>query len=184
MYRIIYMVLAAFLINACGNKQPKADPTLVENPVSASTEISATSSDTSTFEGAIITFEKTEHEFGTIAEGEKAEYSFKFTNTGKKQLLITSAAASCGCTVPSYSKEPIAPGASGMIKVVFDSKYRLDRFEKYVTVLSNTSPAETKLYIRGLVVPSTQPKVDINQQPSNYKRTPIEVEDHSKHNHQ
>jgi hypothetical protein len=183
MNKIIYLSLSMLIIGACGNEKPKADPTLVENPVSASTETSAISTDTSTFEGAIISFEKTEHEFGTITEGEKAEYSFKFTNTGKKQLLISSAAASCGCTVPTYSKEPIPPGGTGMIKVVFDSKYRLDRFEKYVTVLSNTSPAETKLYIRGLVVPSTQPKVDLNQQPSNYKRTPIEVDDHSKHNH-
>jgi hypothetical protein len=183
MHKIIYILFATLLLSACGNQQPKADPTLVKNPITASTNDMDAESDTSIFEGAIIAFEKTEHEFGTISEGEKAEYSFKFTNTGKKQLLITSAAASCGCTVPTYSKEPIAPGASGMIKVIFDSKYRLDRFEKYVTVLSNTSPAETKLYIRGLVVPSTQPKVDLNQQPSNYKRTPIEVEDHSKHNH-
>jgi hypothetical protein len=85
-------------------------------------------------------------------EGEKAEFSFKFTNTGNKQLIISNVSSSCGCTVPSYTKEPLEPGESGVVKVVFDSKMRIDHFEKAVTVVANTNPIETRLLVRGFVI--------------------------------
>ncbi len=105
---------------------------------------------------AMISFTKTVHDFGKITQGEKAEYSFKFTNTGTQQLLLSNVAASCGCTVPQYSKEPINPGESGFIKVIFDSDKRLDKFEKSLTVSSNTNPSETVLYITGMVIPKPE----------------------------
>ncbi len=101
----------------------------------------------------VITFEKVLHDFGRITQGEKAEYSFRFTNTGDGDLLIANAYASCGCTVPEFSREPIAPGKAGFIKVTFDSDKREDRFEKLVTVLANTASPETKLTITGFVIP-------------------------------
>ena len=103
-----------------------------------------------------ITWVKTMHDFGKITQGEKAEYSFKFTNTGNGQLLISGATASCGCTVPQFSKEPINPGQDGYIKVIFDSDKRLDKFEKTVTVTSNANPTETVLTITGMVIPTPE----------------------------
>ena len=82
-------------------------------------------------------FEETKHSFGTIVEGEKARYAFKFKNTGTNPLVITNAVASCGCTVPSYPKEPIQPGSSGEVVVEFNSKGRVGQQHKNVLVYSN-----------------------------------------------
>ena len=85
----------------------------------------------------IISFEDTKHKFGTIAEGEKVKHAFRFTNSGNNPLVIEKAVASCGCTVPSYSKEPIAPGGSGEIIVEFNSEGRPGHQQKNVLVYSN-----------------------------------------------
>jgi hypothetical protein len=157
--KYIYLTLFIAFIginSACDNTTvPKADTSAVENPISADMVImdedTAKLAVDTNADGAIISFEKTVHDFGTITEGEKAEYSFKFVNTGTKQLLISNASASCGCTVPSFTRDPIEPGSTGYIKVVFDSKYRTDMFEKTVMVLANTTPAEHVLTIKGFV---------------------------------
>ncbi len=86
-------------------------------------------------------FEKDLHNFGKLKQGESAEYSFKFTNTGKEPLVIENAQGSCGCTVPSYPKEPIAPGASGEIKVNFNSTGKSGAQQKTVTLTANTEPS-------------------------------------------
>ena len=65
------------------------------------------------------------YNFGTISEGEKVEYNFRFKNTGKKPLIITNASASCGCTVPEKPEKPVMPGETSFIKVVFNSKENL-----------------------------------------------------------
>jgi hypothetical protein len=89
----------------------------------------------------VITFEKETHNFGNIVEGEVVEYSFKFTNTGNKDLLITKAEASCGCTVPEWPKEPVKPGESGYMKVKFDSRGRPEGYtEKELYIQANTNP--------------------------------------------
>ncbi|MES2779476.1 MAG: DUF1573 domain-containing protein [Bacteroidota bacterium] len=155
MKRIFYTVAMASMVFACNTEPtPKASTDLVNNPVTAdvpkadTTETAAASSN-----GATIEFEKTDHDFGTITQGEQAEYNFKFRNTGSEDLIIASAQASCGCTVPEYSKEPIKPGAQGSIKVKFNSDYRLDAFEKAVVITANTTPMETLLKIRGFINP-------------------------------
>ena len=84
-----------------------------------------------------ISFAETKHSFGTINEGEKVRHAFKFTNTGDNPLVITNAVASCGCTVPSYPKEPIPPGGSGEIVVEFNSSGRPGRQQKNVLIYSN-----------------------------------------------
>ena len=68
-----------------------------------------------------VQFEETEFKFGTINEGDKVEHIFKIKNTGPKPLIIAKAWGSCGCTVPEYAKEPIAPGAESQVKVTFNS---------------------------------------------------------------
>jgi hypothetical protein len=95
-----------------------------------------------------ITFEKMEHDFGKIIQGEMVKYSFRFTNTGYSDLLISNVSTSCGCTVGSFSKDPIPPGESGLIEVIFDSRGRKGFQNKTITVLANTRPNKTMLRIK------------------------------------
>lgn len=89
------------------------------------------------------------HDFGTIPEGPKAEFDFSFVNNGTEPIIIQQVSASCGCTTPSYSKEPVKPGQKGMIKAVYNTQGRPAPFNKTITVISN---AGTKvLVIKGEV---------------------------------
>ncbi|PIE49094.1 MAG: hypothetical protein CSA39_04300 [Flavobacteriales bacterium] len=109
-------------------------------------------------EGAAeITFLKHEHDFGTIPEGEKAETVFEFKNTGKSALIITNAKATCGCTVPEWPKEPIAPGESGKISVIFNSKGRPGKNSKTVTLTTNTAKGKESVVIKANVTPKVKP---------------------------
>ena len=98
-----------------------------------------------------MSFDHKDYDFGTVKEGEKVAHTYTFTNTGKEPLIISSAKGSCGCTVPKWPSEPIAPGASGTIDVVFDSKGKPGKQAKRVTVNANTEPAQTFLNIAGVV---------------------------------
>ncbi len=90
-------------------------------------------------------------DFGKITEGERVEHTFKFTNVGSSDLVISSATASCGCTIPSPPKEPIAPGESSEIKVEFNSAGKSDMVIKDVTILANSNPVKTMLQIKAFV---------------------------------
>jgi hypothetical protein len=98
-----------------------------------------------------ITYEQTDFDFGSVKEGEKVKHTFKFKNTGSEPLVISNAKGSCGCTVPKWPSEPIAPGATGQIDVEFDSKGKPGKQTKRVTVNANTVPAQTFLNITGNV---------------------------------
>ena len=89
---------------------------------------------------------------GTIKEGENASFSFRFKNTGNKPLVISSANASCGCTVPEKPEKPIMPGETGFIKVVFHSKGRVGPIQKEVQVVSNAYPEIPVLRLTGEVM--------------------------------
>jgi len=91
------------------------------------------------------------YDFGTIPEGEIVEHTFTFTNTGEAPLIIQSATASCGCTVPSYSKEPVPVGGTGEIAVRFNSKDKKGNQAPTVTVTANTYPKVLKLRLKGSV---------------------------------
>ena len=91
------------------------------------------------------------YNFGTIKEGDKVEHNFRFTNTGSKPLVIASATASCGCTVPEKPEKPILPGETSFIKVVFNSKGKPGHQEKNVHVTANTKPNFPVLKITGEV---------------------------------
>lgn len=119
------------------------------NETSNQSQDSATSS-TETG-GATITFDKNTYDFGKIKEGEKVSYQFKFVNKGTEPLIISEATASCGCTVPEYSKDPIAPGKTGQINVVFDSTGKPGMQHKVVTISSNAKPGKTELFLTGEV---------------------------------
>ena len=91
------------------------------------------------------------YDFGSIPEGEVIEHTFTFTNTGEAPLIIQSASASCGCTVPSYSKEPVPVGGTGEIAVRFNSKGKKGNQAPTVTVTANTYPKVRKLRLKGSV---------------------------------
>ena len=95
----------------------------------------------------IIKFEKEIHNFGLIQQGEKVSYTFKFKNIGSGDLIINDASASCGCTVPKFSREPIGSGESGEIEVIFDTHRRSGNQSKSVTVWTNCEPNKIKLRI-------------------------------------
>ena len=100
-----------------------------------------------------MSFEKLEFDYGVIDAGEKVNHKYKFTNSGSEPLIISNAKGSCGCTVPNWPKEPIPPGGTSEIDVVFDSKDKKGKQSKRVTITANTSPAQTFLTIKGEVTP-------------------------------
>jgi hypothetical protein len=89
--------------------------------------------------------------FGTITEGEKVEYSYRFKNTGSNPLIVFNALTSCGCTVPEKPEKPVLPGETSYIKVVFNSSGKRGHNEKDITVNANTSPAFPILKLSGEV---------------------------------
>ncbi|MCX7696762.1 MAG: DUF1573 domain-containing protein [Bacteroidales bacterium] len=100
----------------------------------------------------IITFEKTTHDFGKIKKGSKVSCEFVFINTGKAPLFLSEPRSTCGCTVPSYPKEPIMPGQKNKIVVTYDAEEK-GVFTKYVTVFSNAENSPVVLVIKGVVEP-------------------------------
>jgi hypothetical protein len=96
----------------------------------------------------VMTFKDTIHNFGNIKAGDVLSHDFEFTNTGKTPLIISSAAASCGCTVPDYPHEPIAPGKTGVLTVKFNSEGKSGHQEKTVNVQANTLNSTHILHIK------------------------------------
>ncbi len=101
---------------------------------------------------ATISFEKTVHDYGTINQGGNGSCVFFFKNDGNAPLILSSVRASCGCTSPSWTRDPVMPGASGEIKVTYDTN-RVGAFSKTVTVNSNASNGAITLRISGTVNP-------------------------------
>lgn len=98
-----------------------------------------------------MTFGELEYDFGVVAEGEKVRHVYAFKNTGKEPLVISNARGSCGCTVPQWPQEAIAPGEDGEIVVEFNSKGKPGPQTKTVTITANTEPTSTVLKIKGTV---------------------------------
>jgi hypothetical protein len=142
------LIFALCLLAACNSKSDgKLSTDLVTSPKSATQ-----TSD----KQAAIKFDKEEHDFGTLLQGEVVSYSFHFTNTGNVPLIISDVTSSCGCTVGEYPREPIAPGGKGIIKATYDSKGHHGFQSRYLTVMSNTIPAKTTLRISGKVLTPDQ----------------------------
>lgn len=107
---------------------------------------------------AEMTFDKTEHDFGQINQGDKASYSFNFENTGDVDLVITDAKGTCGCTVPDYPKDPIKPGERAKIKVEYSSAGKKGVQSKSVNITANTKNGREKLQIKATVIPKDGPR--------------------------
>lgn len=141
------MMLAGVTITACNSaSDDKVSEEAISNPLSAENEGQLDAKKL-----PAIAFDKDLHDFGTIKEGEKVTYSFRFKNTGKGDLIIQTASGSCGCTVPEIPEKPIKPGETGYIKVQFNSEGRVGIQEKQVTVVSNTIPNTTIVKIKAEV---------------------------------
>ncbi|REJ82515.1 MAG: DUF1573 domain-containing protein [Bacteroidetes bacterium] len=104
---------------------------------------------------ADIRFDIEEFNFGTIKQGEKIEYSFTFVNSGKEPLIISDAKGTCGCTVPSWSKEPIPKGGKGSVNVEFNSTGKLGMQDKTVTIISNAKSGPKVLRLKGNIETTT-----------------------------
>lgn len=112
--------------------------------------------------GAKIEFSKEVHDYGNVKYGGDGTCSFEFKNTGNAPLIISNAKGSCGCTVPEWPKEPIAPGASASIKVKYDTK-RPGAINKSVTITSNAVNEPTKIVrIKGTVGPKPETGAPVN----------------------
>ncbi len=148
-FLLSFLFVAGFSVSSCKQKNNKKKAAATETVASAPTNTQKT-------DLTEMTFDRKQHTFGVVNEGEKVETSFSFTNTGKFPLQISQAQGSCGCTVPEYPKEAIAPGEKGEIKVVFDSNGRPGIQQKAVTLFANIEGEKTMLYIIGEVTPDPE----------------------------
>lgn len=105
------------------------------------------------YNSPVMKFEVTEHDFGTLNEGDVVETVFKFKNTGKSELIISKAKSTCGCTVPQWPKKPVMPGEEGEIKVKFNTRGKPDKQQKQITLTTNTAKGKEILMIKAFVNP-------------------------------
>jgi len=150
MKKIFLFVLAAVALSAC----QQSASTTEETTVTEQTTTTAVPSP----DAAVISFEHGMYNFGKITQGDKVHYDFRFKNTGKSPLIITDATATCGCTIPEKPKEPVKPGESGVIKVVFNSTGKIGMQDKVVTITSNGNPSTTEVHMIGEV---TEPAANL-----------------------
>lgn len=165
-------VLMIFVFAQCSNTSKDNSESIDSTPVSEQSEVSEeegistdviTNNSSASQPDAVnkepkFRFEEEEWDFGTITDGEQVSHTFKFKNVGTGDLVISSASASCGCTVPKHTKEPVAPGKTGEIAVTFNSagKGQGVPITKDVTVIANTNPVQTILKIKATVLPATK----------------------------
>ncbi|MGX7668724.1 DUF1573 domain-containing protein [Flavobacterium pedocola] len=141
------LAIAALVLSTSCKKENPSEKINPENVAQTEQEASAS--------GKLpkISFNETEHDFGTIKEGDKVETVFKITNEGEADLIIMNAQGSCGCTVPEWPKEPIKPGTSADMKVTFNSSGKPGQQQKTVTLTTNTSEGSEQVTIKANVTP-------------------------------
>ncbi len=155
LFAALVFSVAALTLSSCKN-DAKADSgeKVSNNAKPVDVKPNAANNNTNTVPAGpttTIEFDETTFDFGTVEQGEKVEHTYKFKNTGKEPLIISNAKGSCGCTVPSWPKEPIAPGETGEILVRFDTKGKKNNQNKTVTITANTDPPQTFLKIKGVI---------------------------------
>jgi Protein of unknown function (DUF1573) len=151
---LFIITIAVLLWSACKNDSDGAqrlgggmNSDMIHNPATADLP-------TDTNQLARITFEQAEFDFGTVKEGDVVNHDFKFTNTGKVPLTILKARSTCGCTIPEWPEEPIAPGASGVISAKFNTEGKSNNQTKRITVTANTYPNDNVVKLIGVVTPT------------------------------
>jgi hypothetical protein len=147
MKKILLSIGMLLAMNATFAQTKTATPTLNSAPPVVNLQTPAAPA--SSLKPENMYFAITVHDFGTVQEGPTADHEFEFVNTGKEPIVISNVTASCGCTTPSYSKEPVLPGKKGKIKASYNTQGRVAPFTKSITITSN---AGTKvLTIKGEV---------------------------------
>ncbi|WP_324673724.1 DUF1573 domain-containing protein [Hymenobacter sp. GOD-10R] len=154
-----FLLSSALLLGACNRDKPAEVGTegmnaaataagdATANPVVDNPNV-ASETEAPNPNAPVMTFAETEYNFGDIKPGDVVKHTFNFTNSGKSPLLIENATASCGCTTPNWTKDPIAPGAQGTIEVQFDSHGKSGLQNKQVSIRANTQPSITQIAIR------------------------------------
>ena len=127
----------------------------------------------------VLTFEQELHDFGSVPEGTQAAHEFRFRNTGNQPVVIANVQASCGCTTPDWTKTPVLPGKSGVVRAVYSSAGRPGVFSKTVTVSSNAAAGSQVLTIKGTVLTKEEQKKTLT--PADLARSPRLVLDKSDH---
>ena len=142
----IFIISAFALLSSCQGDQKNLPSKLIHNPKSASGKQADNLPE--------ISFVALEHDYGRLIQGEIVSHVFKFTNTGKSDLIISKVSASCGCTASKYTKAPVKPGEEGRIEVSFDTGGQRGIQNKTITVLTNGKPLTTVLRIKAQVTTS------------------------------
>jgi Protein of unknown function (DUF1573) len=133
MKKVIILVLSIGILSACENKQRTDSQTIADS-------LKALQPTDSKF--PVMQVDSPTVDLGTIYEGDTIMHTYKFKNTGNMPLVLSAVNASCGCTTPSYSSEPVQPGENGFINVKFNSKGKEGKLNKTVTAYANTKPAD------------------------------------------
>ena len=140
MKKVLFLTAGLFLATACNNAADRIE----NSAVPASEEMMEALPE--------IVFESEFHDFGEITEGMVVKHTFTFTNEGEGPLVISNAQGSCGCTVPDWPRQPIAPGESADINVSFNSTGRAGKQDKRVTLTTNAVPQTKVLNITSMVL--------------------------------
>ena len=104
-------------------------------------------------EGPLFEFEEDSYDFGDLEQGKKVEHTFIFKNSGNQSLVISNILTTCGCTAPTWPKDPVQPGEKGEIKVVFNSAGKIGKQNKVITILSNSVNGRDRIAIQANVIP-------------------------------
>ena len=148
MKKVFIAILCLTISAAAANAQDKKAPAPAPNPAPAQVAPPAPDPDAGEFK-----FKEETHDYGEVPEGPLAEYDFEFKNVGKKPIVINDAHGSCGCTVPTWPREPILPKQKGVIHVSYTTNGRQGPIMKDVTINSNAKQQPMVLHIRGTVKP-------------------------------
>ncbi len=148
----IFCLLAITTISfiSCKKQEKSIVPTVISNKSSVN-KVPADAKPVSNNKPTEMVFTETEHNFGTINQGDKVMHVFTFKNTGSNDLIISRANGSCGCTVPEFTKDPIPPGKTGTMKVSFSSTGKSGPQQKTVTVSANVPNGAQVLTIKANV---------------------------------
>ena len=157
--KAILFIISLFLVFSCNDnsiRKNKRDKNIFDNKLSVDLVDNPNSAleNASKEEFSAISFANDTYDFGEIQQGESISYEFNFENSGSKDLIITTAKGSCGCTVPDWPKNPIPPKGKGVIKVNFNSTGKSGTQNRVVTILTNAIPNTKVLTIRGNVIVS------------------------------
>ncbi|MDX2196953.1 MAG: DUF1573 domain-containing protein [Cytophagales bacterium] len=142
-YIFLLSLITMLQLVSCSQKDEIKDT----SPLQASDSVAVVKTESTT----TMSFEAYTYDFGKVKQGEIVKKTFIFKNTGSNPLVISNASASCGCTVPNWPKQPIAPGANGNIDVQFNSTGKSGAQNKTVIITANTVPNTTTLILKGVV---------------------------------